>query len=380
MMKDKNIDRPYTVLFLFGLLSSVLGVSVWAFVFSGINYWEDPLSIHKTTMYGLFMFSFIEGFIFTALPNFTQGPKLSGQAYVFVLFLKSIQLLGFLTDSHRTMLLSLLPDLLMLLSFTLSQYKVKKSNPPPSFIFVLIGAAYGLVYFLLEIFSPANNQTVLLEYGFILNIILGVGLKILPVVLGRVNNGPMFVLEKKKEALKDKIKKQEHHLFLAAVNLSLMVMIFANFLAGSFLMSATLLFLFHRKLKIFERPKNRTLVTLGIWISLWSIVLGTLLSGFDTFSIFGRHIFFISGVALLTIMIASRVTLSHGGYGLHFESTSKSLGAVVGLAVLSAMLRFVPSVLDFLTYEHALLCAAILWILSNIIWFVSFGKKIYQPG
>lgn len=378
--KTDILERPYTILFLFGLLTSVLGVSVWAFVFSGINYWEDPLSLHKTTMYGLFMFSFIEGFIFTALPNFTKGPKLSGRFYLLVLFFKSMQLSGFLMDSHRTMLVFLIPDILMLMSFTLSQYRVKKSNPPPSFVFVFIGTGYGLVYFLLELFAPAHNQTVLLEYGFILNIILGVGLKILPVLLGRIESGPMFVFEKKKETLLEKIVKREHHYFLLAVNVSLALMIFVHFATGSFLLSATLFWLFHRKLKIFQRPKNRTLVTFGIWISLWSIVAGTLLSGFEMFSIFGRHIFFISGIALLTIMIASRVTLSHGGHALHFESTSKSLAAVVGLAVLSALLRFAPSVMDFLTYDHALLCAALLWVLSNIIWFMTFGKKIYQPG
>ena len=190
----------------------------------------------------------------------------------------------------------------------------------------------------------------------------------------------MFVLEKKHETFLGLMKKHEHFLFLGLINLALVIELLGQFFAGSLFMGAVLLALFHRKLMIFNLPKNRTLVTYGIWIALWSIITGTLLSGIDLFAIFGRHIFFISGIALLTIMIASRVTLSHGGHGLHLESSSKSLGAVVALAMLSSMLRFLPSVMDFLTYEHALFCAAILWVLSNIIWFISFGKKIYQPG
>jgi uncharacterized protein involved in response to NO len=379
-INHKFFERPYSLLFLFGLLSSVLGVSIWGMVFSGIHYWEDPLTIHKTMMFGLFMFSFIEGFLFTALPNFTKGQRPSAKFYHLILFFKFAQLIGFFIDSYNVMLVFLISDLLALIVFIFIQYQKKKSNPPPSFIFVVLGISYGLLYFTLEWIAPVHNQALLLEYGFILNIILGVGLKIIPVLLGRVESSPAFVLEKKRKSFFDLIKKHEHFLFLGLINLALVIQLLGQFFAGSLLMTAALLGLFHRKLQVFKLPKNRTLVTYGIWIALWSIITGTLLSGMESFTIFGRHIFFISGIALLTIMIASRVTLSHGGHGLQLESSSKSLGAVVALAVLSAMLRFLPAVLDFLTYEHALFCAAILWVLSNIIWVITFGKKIYQPG
>lgn len=189
-----------------------------------------------------------------------------------------------------------------------------------------------------------------------------------------------FRIEKKKSGLSDHLKKHTHYYFMGLLNLSLIVQVFGHYLIGSLAVSILLFISFHNRLKIFERPKNRTLLTLGIWISLWSIFLGTFLSSFEMFSVFGRHIYFIAGISLLTVMIASRVSLSHGGYSLHFESTSKGLIFVIILGVASASLRFIPSIQSFISYEHALICAALLWMSSNFLWLFMFGKKIYQPG
>ncbi len=383
-MTAKTIDRPYSVLFLFGILSSLLGVSIWVLNFAGVQYWEDPLSIHKITMFGMFMFSFVEGFILTALPNFTGSRKLNQIHYRILLTLKAMQLSAFIMDNYKLMLVFLILDFAGLLSFLFLQFKQKKSNPPPSFIFIPIGILYGFSYLLLELFfgnTFSFNSALLLEFGFILNVVLGVGAKILPVILGRlppVEKG--FRIEKKKSGLSDHLKKHAHYYFMGLLNLSLIIQVFGHYLIGSLAVSILLFISFHSKLKIFERPKNRTLLTLGIWISLWSIFLGTFLSSFEMFLVFGRHIYFISGIALLTVMIASRVSLSHGGYSLHFESTSKGLIFVIILGVASASLRFIPSIQSFISYEHALLCAGLLWMSSNFLWLFMFGKKIYQPG
>jgi len=383
-MTAKTIDRPYSVLFLFGILSSLLGVSIWLLSFVGVQYWQDPLSIHKVAMFGMFMFSFVEGFILTALPNFTGGKKINQFQYKMLLMLKGMQLSSFLLDNYKLLLIFLMLDFAGLLSFLFLQYKQKKSNPPPSFIFVPIGLLYGFSYLTLELIygnTLSFNTAMLLEFGFILNIVLGVGAKILPVILGRLpamEKG--FLIEKNKSGITEHLKKNIHYYFMGLLNISLWIQIFGNYFWGSLAVSVLLFISFHKRLKIFERPKNRTLLTLGIWISLWAIFLGTFLSSFEMFAVFGRHIYFISGISLLTVMIASRVSLSHGGHSLHFESTSKGLVFVIGLGVASASLRFIPSVQSFISYEHALICAALLWMCMNFLWLFLFGKKIYQPG
>jgi len=383
LMTAKIIDRPYSVLFLFGILSSILGVSIWVLGLAGFQYWADPLSIHKTAMFGMFMFSFVEGFILTALPNFTGGRKINQFEYRMLLTLKGLQLSAFVLDNYKLMLIFLILDFAGLLSFLFIQYRQKKSNPPQSFIFVPIGLLYGFSYLILELFygnTLPMNTALLLEFGFILNIVLGVGAKILPVILGRLPAMERsFQIEKKKPGVTEHLKKNMHYYFMALLNIAFMIQIFGSYFLGSLAVSILLFVSFYHKLKIFERPKNRTLLTLGIWIALWAIFLGTFLSSFEMFFVFGRHIYFIAGISLLTVMIASRVSLSHGGYSLHFESTSKGLVFVIGLGVASASLRFIPSVQSYISYEHALICAGVLWMSSNLLWLFMFGKKIYQP-
>jgi uncharacterized protein involved in response to NO len=89
------------------------------------------------------------------------------------------------------------------------------------------------------------------------------------------------------------------------------------------------------------------------------------------------HLFYISGLSLLTLMIATRVTLSHGGHGTQLEIKSKSLKVIIGLFVLAALTRMSAGFIPVLYLSH-LFYAASVWIIGMLVWAVVFLPKIFK--
>ncbi len=67
-MPNLNKIEPHQILFPLGVMHALLGASVWIlFVFQRNNY---PGILHANQMIGGFLFSFVAGFLLTAIPRF----------------------------------------------------------------------------------------------------------------------------------------------------------------------------------------------------------------------------------------------------------------------------------------------------------------------
>ncbi len=376
-------NRPYSFYFLFGAISAILGVLLWILSFNGTNLWENPIEMHKIMMFGLFMYSFISGFIFTALPSFTGGPKLSFYLLILNIIIKFSELSFFLFDSLKILILFLILDFLMMIGFIFVHFVKKKSNAPKSFWFVSLGPIYGLLYFfplLFDFDTTTYNHQIFLEYGFILNIILGVGLKVLPVLMGQNQNAFSFSIEKKKKDLLSKIKDYSTEFYFFFLNLFVIIASFLNESLGLMGVAITLCIIFYNRFNFTKYPKSKSYVARGIWFALWFVVFGTILGAVPMLGIFGRHFYFIAGLGLLTIMVGTRVSIAHGGHSITLESTLQGINLIILLCIVSAIFRFMPSVFEIFNYEIMIQVAALIWILFISTWFFMFVKKIYQPN
>jgi uncharacterized protein involved in response to NO len=116
----------------------------------------------------------------------------------------------------------------------------------------------------------------------------------------------------------------------------------------------------------------------GIWNACWSIIIGSIgVSFFPADRIHLLHLVFVSGLSLLTIMIATRVTLSHGKYNMAPEMNSRYLQISIGLIILAGLTRSSAGFLPRL-YESHLTYAALVWIIGLIIWGIFFIPKILK--
>ena len=87
------------------------------------------------------------------------------------------------------------------------------------------------------------------------------------------------------------------------------------------------------------------------------------------------HLAFISGFGLLTLLVASRVTLAHGGYDLSIEKRSRVFKWAGGWILAAALVR-ASAPLTAQAYFHHLAYAAACWIIGVGIWAAYFVPRM----
>lgn len=213
-----------------------------------------------------------------------------------------------------------------------------------------------------------------------LNVILGVGLKVLPAMLG---TSVGFQIEKSKSnsiflSLSQKLKENKIYLIIIFLNLKFVLDII--FMAPEWNQLLLALFLFYIitfEIKIFSKNMQKTYFTLSVKLSLIFIFLGVLLSSISSFYIWALHIYFIVGILLLTFLISGRVILAHGGFSLAIERTDKRLFGLVFLLFVAMFFRVESFFLDWLSYEVSLTLAILFVFIFLLLWFSVYGINLF---
>jgi uncharacterized protein involved in response to NO len=133
--------------------------------------------------------------------------------------------------------------------------------------------------------------------------------------------------------------------------------------------------------KIHRRPGVRSTMALGLWISCWLLLLGLWFPVvFPAYALHVRHLAYVGGFGLMTIAVATRVTLAHGGHNLALERTSGLFKAAVGLILLAAATRGIARLLPESAYWTHLHFAAWSWNLGLLIWGVFALPRIIRTS
>ncbi len=364
-----TVLEPYRLFFPVGVAYLLWGSLLWL-----PQLWDPgayPVLAHRYLMLNGFVASFIGGFLMTAVPKFSK--TFSAKPFEVGLFFL-IPPAG-ITLAYRelegAMLLSSAPQALLLLIFLFSRIFHRKENPPYSFVFIFVGLFLWLFSSVLGAVTGAEVFSRLHYEGAVAAIILGVGSRLVPGILGHVEI-----------VAAQRLSYERPVPILRTVPLAFFGLVFgfvgSYFLPdrpGSFLRALVVAYVAMRYWLLWKAPRERTALTWSIWVSSWCIIASFLLRAlWQEGMIHAGHSFFITGIVLLCLLIATRVLQSHGPKQKELEDR-RLLYVVTALIILAAATR----VTAYLMPEHYLrhlAYSAVVLVAGVILWSVRYLRLV----
>jgi len=354
---------PYRRLFFLGGIVGIIGASTWlAFASRLIAYY--PRDAHANVMFFGLLWSFIAGFLMTAIPRMTQTPPAKDYERHLAMGLVVSQALLSILNLTSAAIYVFAIQTFLLASFMAIRAPYIKRLPFKGFVFLpmaLFQAALGVFLFFHFEESSREPVTLLCQEAFVLNLILGLGSRLIP-ALSRIP----------KATLPNQIQLSESWAasFFAALglNVTYWVQLLGWPSIGLQVRSVLVIILCVWLLKWFHRPTQWTPMGIGLKIATSCLALGLILRSIDSIpAIASIHVLYIGGFALITFLVSTRVILAHGGQDLSYELSSKKLGMMVALVTLAAALRFMsPEITGpFIYLSSTLFIGAIaIWIMK----------------
>ncbi|MFZ3230682.1 MAG: NnrS family protein [Pseudobdellovibrio sp.] len=369
----KSIE-PYQILFPIGILLACVGVIPWI-LFSAGAVAVYPNLIHAKIMVLGFLISFVSGFLMTAVPKMSGSKSASNFEISICMLLIFAQILFALFNLLTLSSLVGCLQFLFLFSHLALRIKERTQDPPSVFIFIPVGMLAGLLGCLSLIFqdelSPAFLLLgkLLLYQAFVLNLIVGLGSRLIP-VLSRVA-GALSPIQQGKKTLSRSI------IILVLLNSSFLLEAFIDKSLGVAIRFLVLAYVLVADFKIFHKPTEIT--WLGICLRVAAIFMALpylVILFFPNFELHLLHMFFISGISLMTLMVAVRVILSHGGHSLSLEKESIRLPLITFVLITATLVRSLGPIFFPQFFLAFILIAASLWIFGIGFWAKTFWPKI----
>lgn len=364
--------EPYRLLFPTGALLAILGAALWPLHAWGMLA-AYPAVPHARIMAEGFLGAFAMGFLGTAVPRLIGAPGLTAvEATSMAALLIAAAILhvaGLTLPGDQVFLLALLS----LVASLGARAFVRKDLPPPSFALAGMGLLSAFAGVALFLFGPLADlppwhdalARLLLYQGFFLLPIMGVGAFLLPRFFNLPNRQDF------PESLAPPKGWTPASAWAFACGIAMLLTFIAEALghrvpanlarlaiAGGFLFTQLPI---HR-----ARPK-------GTIARCAFAALVLLLCSFPAVALAPEpkvawvHVLFIGGFGLLTIAVATRVILGHGGASHLFPRRIRALLAFAILAILALATRVSADFLPDIRLSH-LAYAAVAWIAGVVVW------------
>lgn len=371
----KAID-PYRIFFPLGVLFGFAGVAVWPLYLAG---WIDyPGASHGPWMIGNFLLAFACGFLLTAVPKFTGTDPCSRTELAFA----TVLVCGSWYFFWMT------PATFALLMIFFGRRFVRRAySPPPHFVFVGLGllcgfaGSFGIVLGAHGADWPIRAFRVLFFQGLMLSLLVGVGSRMLRVLLG-FERSPLLRIESdvRKPARADWFRTEGA--FSVAASFGLFATGFALEFwpgfegLGRCLRAAVVAWIAFSAWNIHRLPRGKGVLAWGIWASAWSLLIGSIAYPFSgTYAVSVLHLVFIGGFGMTTFLVASRVVLAHGRFRVEVERRSRALALTGALAIVAGAAR-VGAAFSSSGYLAHLAYASAAWLAAILIWGAWMGKKL----
>lgn len=369
-------EEPFRIFFPIGAFLAVLGVSLWPLYYAG---WitEYPSILHARLMVEGFMASFIIGFLGTAGPRITSAPHFTRFEVLVLLTLDLLAAGLHVGGSHRAGDFVFAACLVTFAVVLGKRFWQRADSPPPNFALVALGLLNGLIgALLLALYhdkfyaAPYRIGASLLEQGFVLLPILGVG----PFLLARLLN------ISRTDDLPESRALPPGWMPRAAFALAIGLTIDATFVgealdwptaAGWVRVGAAMVYLMARM------PwRGRSFLGNCMRAGLAAIVVGLAAGALGPqYRIGALHILFISGFSFIILTVSIRVVFGHSGNAHLFERRLPFFVVAGALLFLAMISRYVADVASTARTVH-LVSAALLWITAALIWMVKVLPKV----
>ncbi|MEO5989376.1 MAG: NnrS family protein [Candidatus Eisenbacteria bacterium] len=372
--------EPYRVLFPAGAALGILGVLPWLLTALGAPGY--PAALHRALMIEGFELCFVAGFLLTAMPAFTHGPRcrvgeLQRVCVAIVGFAGSVHL-GLEALAHAFAAVALL-SLLVSLG---SRIRLGRAAPPEEFSLVGVGLLLGVTGTLggalaamgwLEEPAPYLFAR-MLSLGMMLALVLGLGGLLVPTFSAMAEPLTITGIARAGE-------RKPRRIFLVMVALALLGALACEALRhpalGAWLRASAATASGLLAWKLWRRPGRRERLGWCLWGSGWCVLAGLWLAAvLPRQQLAAWHLLFAGGYGLLTLGIASRVVVSHGGHGLAGEHTVLA-GPVLTLVILAVLTRVAAGWAPAGSAMHAYSVAAALWMLAWGLWLLRVGPRVW---
>ncbi|MCB9707302.1 MAG: NnrS family protein [Myxococcales bacterium] len=379
-----NNTDPYQWLFPLGIVYGLTGVGLWILFKCGLIA-RYPGPLHAELMMGGFFLAVASGFLMTAVPRFTGTAKATFYETVLVCALTCLALSAAVLGASAVFHGVLTLWIGSLGVFGLSRVRHFMYTPPPSFMLVGFGLSFGFLGSIVLLFSDlaltapllVRLARQLLLYGMCLGIVLGIGSQLLPMLMG-TRTRPMANVAPTLMNPIGAVRGARIMFALAGVLLliSFVIEVWVSIQWAWFLRSLLLSGITIGYWQIYRCPSERGVMAWCLWISAWMLAIGGWPGVFvSSYQLHGIHIVFIGSLSLMIFAVATRVVLSHGGYDLKAERSSKALYVMFGCFVFALGTRlaapFSGRYFAFLDY------AALMWILGVLVWSSAFLPKLW---
>lgn len=368
------LQEPFRIFFPLGVLAGISGISLWPLFFSGLHKFY-PGIMHARLMMEGFLGAFVMGFLGTAGPRLTGTPHFS-RTELWTLLALYAATVGLQIAERPLCGDAIFLALLLVFAARMGwRFSRRVDLPPPSFALVGFGflnAIAGTVLLLIGSAGAGNPRCVLLggmllNQGFVLYLILGIGGFLLP---------RMLSLPPKPEFPESRTPPpgwRPAALFAASIGAILLAsFILETFtlstrIAGAIRFVAAAIYL-AREIPAHRSPTPRVTIILCLRTALLFILFGLLFPAFwPVQRVAGLHVVFVGGFSMITFTVATRVILGHGGFGHLFRTRLPFLLAAALLLVGAVALRTAG---DFLPLSRGsmLTHASYLWMLAAGVW------------
>jgi len=373
--------EPFRIFFPVGLLLGAIGVALWPlFVWHTIAFY--PRDAHLRLMIEGLMGSFIIGFLGTAGPRLLDArPFVAGETYLLVL----LQFLGaafHLNQRRKLGDIAFLLALILFLSFVVKRAWSRRDLPPPNFVLVILGFASALLglgsifaaRYLTNGFFLDQLGGLMLNEGFVLFPILGVGAFFFPKLLGGAKPEPAD--------LNIAMSLWKQRALIAAITGIVLWISFALEAAGwtrgaALLRGSAVLYYFAFQGHLFEKPDGPPFLAhcfrLGAVLLVIALFLPALL---PAYRLANMHLAFIGGFTIVLFTVSTRVILGHSGHSHLFQRRLPFLIAALALLITAMIARvgadfFPPGRNSHLVY------AALIWLLAASVWAWALVPKVF---
>jgi uncharacterized protein involved in response to NO len=334
--------EPYRLFFPIGFVFALLGVAPWPL--HAMGWLPYPGAFHRALMMQGFELSFVVGFLLTALPGFTHGPR----CHAVELALPALSLVAFAVAIFANLVVpaqaAFLLILLVLLVAAGRRVLGNRVGPPEEFLFVGFGLLLGLIGGWLQLAAalgpyedPAPRFAErLVSLGMVLSLVLGVGGLLVPVFAGMRNP---LVIPKVAGPHERRGRRGLYAALLAVLALAFVAESSGRPGLGAILRAAAASAIGLLVWKLWCLPGRRELPAFVLWGSGWLLLAGLWLAVLLPRNRVGvLHLVFIGGFGLLTLGIGTRVIVAHGKHPLEVERATLA-PAVIGAVALALAAR-----------------------------------------
>ena len=365
----------------------IAGVSIWPLYYWGAVAGYNGRS-HAFVQTDCFLYAFIVGFLWTAIPRFTGTSTPSRATQYFVVCLLVVSVVAFQLQYFRAGHTIFVAAHTTVIAVAARRFMRRRHPPPETFVLVGFGLLSGMMGAILDAGVAWNRIPLeldllgkrLLTEGMVLLLVLGIGGFLGPRLLGFAQLPNFQNLEKlpgKRES--PFVMKYRQTLYAIAGLLILLSVVLEygwNLPTLAWLRAATTTALILASIQPWRTPVTRTTLSWCVWLAHWFLIAAIwVVVIVPKYRIDFLHIMFMGAFTLLILAVGTRVVLSHGGHGSLEESRSWPLRIGITTVIIAMLARigapFVP-----LSYFSHLAWAGMLWIGGIGIWGVYLLRRI----